>query len=166
MGRLEAGIALNIEKLYPGTFVQQIVNEILPQANHKNIDLNLTNNLKGDETITADHALIQQALINLIDNALKYTGMGGKVDIILNDKERLIEFEIKDTGIGVAPIDLPRLFDKFYRSNRRESYKHQGTGLGLAIVKSIVERHNGRVWVESKLGRGSSFFFEIPKSQT
>ncbi|HZK60864.1 MAG TPA: ATP-binding protein, partial [Anaerovoracaceae bacterium] len=85
--------------------------------------------------------------------------------IILSEKEKLIEFEIKDSGIGVAPIDLPRLFDKFYRSNRRESYKHQGTGLGLAIVKSIVERHGGRVWVESRLGRGSSFFFEIPKNR-
>ncbi len=166
MGRLEAGIALNIEKLYPGTIVQQAVNDLLPLANHKNIELKFINNLKGDETITADPALIQQAVINLVDNALKYTGMGGKAEIILNENENLIEFEIKDLGIGVAPIDLPRLFDKFYRSNRRESYKHQGTGLGLAIVKSIVERHNGRVWVESKLGRGSSFFFEIPKTQS
>jgi PAS domain S-box-containing protein len=163
MGRLEAGIALNIEEINPIKLTQQIVNDQLAQANHKNIQLNFMNQLKGDEIIFADPALIQQAVINLVDNALKYTPMGGEVTIILREKDKLIEFEIKDSGIGVAPIDLPRLFDKFYRSNRRESYKHQGTGLGLAIVKSIVERHNGRVWVESKLGRGSSFFFEIPK---
>ena len=165
MGRLEAGIALNIEEINPTKLTQQIVNDQLTQAAHKNIKLNFLSNLEGDEIIQADPALIQQAIINLVDNALKYTPMGGEVSIILSEKEKLIEFEIKDSGIGVAPIDLPRLFDKFYRSNRRESYKHQGTGLGLAIVKSIVERHGGRVWVESRLGRGSSFFFEIPKNR-
>lgn len=165
MGRLEAGIALNIEEINPTKLTQQIVNDQLTQAAHKNIQLKFLNNLEEEEIILADPALIQQAIINLVDNAIKYTPMGGEVSIILSEKEELIEFEIKDSGIGVAPIDLPRLFDKFYRSNRRESYKHQGTGLGLAIVKSIVERHGGRVWVESRLGRGSSFFFEIPKNR-
>ncbi len=89
MGRLEAGIALNIEEINPTKLTQQIVNDQLPQAAHKNIQLNFLNNLKGDEIILADPALIQQAVINLVDNALKYTPMGGEVSIILSEKEKL-----------------------------------------------------------------------------
>jgi two-component system NtrC family sensor kinase len=74
-------------------------------------------------------------------------------------------FEITDNGIGIAPIDLPHLFEKFYRSGRREAYNQRGTGLGLAIVKTIIEKHNGKVWVESKLGRGSSFYLQLPIRQ-
>ena len=77
-------------------------------------------------------------------------------------KTSSVVFEVNDTGIGIAPLDLPRLFEKFYRSGRREAYQQRGTGLGLAIVKSIAERHNGRVWVESQLGKGSTFYLEIP----
>jgi len=71
-----------------------------------------------------------------------------------------------DNGIGIAPLDLPRLFEKFYRSGRREAYQQRGSGLGLAIVKSIVERHNGRAWVDSQLSKGSVFSMEIPLHQS
>ena len=73
--------------------------------------------------------------------------------------------EVRDNGIGIAPLDLPHMFEKFYRSGRREAYQQRGTGLGLAIVKSIAERHGGRVWVESQLGKGSTFYFELPYQQ-
>lgn len=76
-----------------------------------------------------------------------------------------VVFSVADTGIGIAPLDLPHMFEKFYRSNRRESYQQRGSGLGLAIVKSIAERHGGRVWVESFLGKGSTFYLEIPLAQ-
>ena len=79
-------------------------------------------------------------------------------------EDRLV-FEVKDTGIGIAPVDQPRLFEKFYRGVQRESKKTQGSGLGLAIVKSIAERHNGKVWVESQLGKGSTFYLAIPLRQ-
>ena len=80
------------------------------------------------------------------------------------DQDRMI-FEVSDTGIGIAPVDIPRLFEKFYRGGQRGTKKHQGTGLGLAIVKSIAEQHKGQVWVESQLGKGSTFFFAIPFRQ-
>ena len=73
-----------------------------------------------------------------------------------------VVFSVKDNGIGIAPLDLPRLFEKFYRSGRREAHAQKGSGLGLAIVKSIAERHGGKVWVESQLGKGSVFYLEIP----
>jgi signal transduction histidine kinase len=77
-----------------------------------------------------------------------------------------VALEVRDTGIGIAPLDLPHMFEKFYRSGRREAYQQRGTGLGLAIVKSIAERHGGRVWVESQLGKGSAFYFELPYQQS
>jgi signal transduction histidine kinase len=72
---------------------------------------------------------------------------------------------VSDTGIGIAPADQIRLFEKFYRIKRRDTIRIKGTGLGLAIVKSIAERHNGKAWVESKLGEGSTFHLALPKEQ-
>jgi len=72
---------------------------------------------------------------------------------------------VKDSGIGIAPADQRRLFEKFYRIKRRDTIAIKGTGLGLAIVKSIVERHHGRVWVESQLGKGSTFYIALPQAQ-
>jgi signal transduction histidine kinase len=137
--------------------------QLQPQANQKKININFHSSLPAALKVELDPALIQQAIYNLIENGIKYTAIGGNVDIYLRQKpDHQIVFEVHDTGIGISPIDLPRLFDKFYRSGRREAYKERGTGLGLAIVKSITERHNGKVWVESKLGRGSVFYMSLP----
>ena len=115
--------------------------------------------------VEADQALLQQALHNLVENALKYTENGGKVTLSSYVQDDKLILEIKDTGIGIAPVDQPRLFEKFYRGAQRNARKQQGSGLGLAIVKSIAERHGGRVWLESQLGKGSTFFFAIPLRQ-
>jgi signal transduction histidine kinase len=116
--------------------------------------------------IEADRALLQQALYNLVENAIKYTPVNGQVKVKLEMKPSTVILQVIDNGIGIAPLDLPRLFEKFYRSGRRETYQQRGTGLGLAIVKSIAERHNGRVWVDSQLGRGSMFSIEMPLRQS
>ncbi|MGB9897109.1 sensor histidine kinase, partial [Thermanaerothrix sp.] len=112
--------------------------------------------------LRADPDLLKQALFNLVDNAVKYTRLQGEVSVITTYNNGYITFAVRDNGIGIAPLDLPRLFEKFYRSGRREAYEQRGTGLGLAIVKSIVERHHGRIWVESQLGKGSVFYVELP----
>ena len=80
-------------------------------------------------------------------------------------EERII-FEVRDNGIGIAPADQQRIFEKFFRATRRGFQHDRGTGLGLTIVKSIAEHHGGRVWLESQLGRGSVFYLEIPINQT
>jgi signal transduction histidine kinase len=115
--------------------------------------------------IEADRALIQQGIYNLVENAVKYTPVGGQVKVHLAGRPRTILIEVHDSGIGIAPLDLPHLFEKFYRSGRREAHQQRGTGLGLAIVKSIAERHGGRVWVDSQLGKGSVFSMEVPCEQ-
>jgi PAS domain S-box-containing protein len=161
LGRIEAGIDLRVELTNACEVVEQVIGSLMPQATQKNLQL-LSEGLSNKVMLEADPALLHQALYNLVENAIKYTPVGGQVRVRLNADDNKVIFEVQDTGIGVAPLDLPRLFEKFYRSGRREAYQQRGTGLGLAIVKSIAERHGGRVWVESQLGKGSSFFMEIP----
>lgn len=166
LGRIEAGIGLNVESVYPASIIEQVISQLQPQATQKNIKLSYHSEMLNDAKIEVDNALITQALFNLVENGIKYSSVNGKVEVFLAEKGDNILFEIQDHGVGIAPIDLPHLFDKFYRSGQRDSIRQRGTGLGLAIVKSIVDRHRGRIWVESKLGRGSSFFVELPKSQS
>jgi signal transduction histidine kinase len=109
--------------------------------------------------------LLQQAVYNLVENALKYTPQGGAVTVHLQCAADTLTFAIQDSGIGIPKSDLTRLFEKFYRGTNREALAQRGTGLGLAIVRSIAERHGGKVWVDSELGHGSTFFLLIPLTQ-
>jgi len=88
------------------------------------------------------------------------------VTIHLQTDPSVLTFAVQDTGIGIPKSDLPRLFEKFYRGTNREALVQRGTGLGLAIVRSIAERHGGKVWVESELGKGSVFYLQIPLVQS
>jgi signal transduction histidine kinase len=113
----------------------------------------------------ADQDLLQQALYNLIDNAIKYTDPGGNISISLEVDSDKVLYKVEDNGIGISPADQQNLFEKFFRVSSRGGLEEGGSGLGLAIVKSIAERHGGQVRVESQLGTGSTFFFEIPLHQ-
>jgi len=166
LGRIDAGIGLQIEKVVLQQVVDDVINALQAQAIQKEIQLSQV--ASSDEAlavIEADRALVRQGLYNLVENAIKYTPVKGQVKVRMEVKPSTVVLQVVDTGIGIAPLDLPRLFEKFYRSGRREAYQQRGTGLGLAIVKSISERHNGRVWVESQLGRGSVFSLELPIHQ-
>ncbi len=165
LGRIEAGIGLQIEKVMVSQVVDEVLNALQLQATQKQIELEKEWQSTAPVIVEGDRALLQQALYNLVENAIKYTPSGGKVSIRLEERSESLVLKVVDTGIGIAPLDLPRLFEKFYRSGRRESYQQRGSGLGLAIVKSIVERHHGRVWVESQLGKGSTFSVELPLRQ-
>lgn len=165
LGRIETGIGLRSEKVLLNEIVDQVMTSLQPQAVQNNITLVLDTADLQPIVVNADPALLQQAFYNLIENAVKYTHTNGHVRVRLTRRSNGVLFEVNDDGIGIAPLDLPRLFEKFYRSGRREAYQQRGTGLGLAIVKSIAERHKGRVWVESQLGKGSTFYFEIPETR-
>jgi signal transduction histidine kinase len=115
--------------------------------------------------LSADQALLQQAVYNLVENALKYTPEGGEVTIHLQTDGSALIFAVQDSGIGIPEGDMVRLFEKFYRGTNREALTKRGTGLGLAIVKSIAERHGGKVWAESELGKGSTFYLQVPVTQ-
>ena len=162
LGRIDAGIGLQIERVLAQEVIEGVLASLQPQATQKNLQLNQEGLDQPPVFLEVDRALLQQAVYNLVENAIKYTPTGGQVRVKLVTQANHVVFEVQDTGIGIAPLDLPRLFERFYRSTRREAHAQRGTGLGLAIVKSIADRHEGRVWVESQLGKGSVFFLEIP----
>ena len=108
---------------------------------------------------------MKQLWTNLISNAIKYTEPGGVVKVSLVQNPNYVVGTVQDTGIGIAPEDIPHVFDEFYRAENAKAIERQGTGLGLPIVKRIVETYGGRIWVESELGRGSKFTFVLPKSE-
>ena len=113
--------------------------------------------------ILADEARLSQILINLLDNAIKYTKDGGDVTVSARPKDKYVQIDISDTGIGIPEEDIPRIFERFYRVDKARSRELGGTGLGLSIVKHIVQAHGGEVWVKSVVGQGSTFSFIIPK---
>ena len=111
---------------------------------------------------SADRRQVEQALTNLLDNALKYTPEGGRVTLALEEEGGEIHFLVRDTGIGISQEHLPRIFERFYRVDRNRSREMGGTGLGLAIVKHVAQSHKGRVEVDSKPGEGSVFRLILP----
>jgi PAS domain S-box-containing protein len=162
LGRIEAGVGLKLEKIAPAEILERVTGLLQLQAAQKNIQFEVNLPEGQIPVITADSALLQQALYNLVENAIKYTPLAGQVKVGMQARTNTILFTIHDTGIGIAPLDQPRLFEKFYRGGQREALQQRGTGLGLAIVKSIAEKHGGKVWLESQLGKGSTFYLEIP----
>jgi signal transduction histidine kinase len=101
--------------------------------------------------------------VNILANAVKYTPCNGKIDIRVNDKGNTILIQIKDTGIGIPNDELPKIFEEFFRASNAKEIEKDGTGLGLSIAKQVIERHNGKIWVESEKGKGSTFSIELPK---
>jgi two-component system, OmpR family, phosphate regulon sensor histidine kinase PhoR len=118
----------------------------------------------GATTVTGDRDDLEQLVQNLVQNAIKYGRPGGKVDIALHQQGAQICLTVTDDGIGIAPENVPRLTERFYRVNAKQSRERGGTGLGLAIVKHIVNRHRGSLDVTSKLGEGSEFKVKLPAS--
>lgn len=120
--------------------------------------------LPASTLIMADRDLLGQAVVNLLDNAIKYTPSKGKVTVSFENLEKEIRLHISDTGVGIPEKDLYRIFERFYRVDKDRSRELGGTGLGLSIVKHIILAHGGKMWVESELGKGSIFHFSLPKS--
>lgn len=161
LNRIEAGVGLARETCQLNELVNSAVANFRNNAANKNIALSLQ--LADDlPTISGDKTLLRQAISNLVDNAIKYTAAGGRVKIVSESRDMNVVVSVQDTGIGIAPSDQARLFEKFFRVKQRDTIGIKGSGLGLAIVKSIVERHGGRIWVESRLGQGSSFYMALP----
>ena len=165
LGRIDFGVGLQVEQVPILDIVERVTSSLQLLATQKKISLGVEIPHDLPHAVEADQALLHQAVYNLVENALKYTPEGGVVTIHLECTPATLTFAIEDSGIGIPKSDLPRLFEKFYRGTNREALAQRGTGLGLAIVKSIAERHGGKVWVESELGKGSTFFLLIPLVQ-
>jgi signal transduction histidine kinase len=165
LGRIEAGVGLQLEKISLAEILDKVTSTLQAAAAEKDVQLLVDTSGAESSTIEADPALLHQAVYNLVENAIKYTPSSGKVYVRIDIEVDFVVIKVQDTGIGIIPGDIPRLFEKFYRSAQREARQQKGTGLGLAIVHSIAERHGGKVWVESQSGKGSTFFLQIPWRQ-
>lgn len=158
-GKLELQIApVRLERLCDTsiTFIKQ-------QARKKNITLT-TKIFSDPEPVFLDERRMRQVLINLLSNAVKFTNDDGNItlEVSLDKTKQEINFSVTDTGIGIAPSDIKKLFEAFVQIDSSLSRRHDGTGLGLALVRRIVEMHGGQVSVESKVGKGSKFKVTIP----
>ncbi|HBG45388.1 MAG TPA: PAS domain-containing sensor histidine kinase [Deltaproteobacteria bacterium] len=144
--------------------MKELVHTIIPgfekQARDKGIAISSAIPEKLPKAL-GDHDRIEQVLVNLLDNAIKYTHSGGAVSVSAESDNGSVRIEVKDTGIGIPAADIPRIFERFYRVDKARSRELGGTGLGLAIVKHIIQGHNGKLHVESRPGKGSTFSFSI-----
>jgi PAS domain S-box-containing protein len=141
---------------------QQVIERLKPLAEGKGITLK-TEFPGNIVVLQADPMLMQRALGNLLQNAIKYSPSESCVTLTVRDLGEEVQFAVKDQGPGIDPKDLPHLFEVLYRG--KDTVKESGLGLGLAIVKRIVEAHQGRLWVESATGQtGATFFFSLPRS--
>ncbi|MBA4420770.1 MAG: hypothetical protein C0391_06455 [Anaerolinea sp.] len=164
LDRIEAISGLQLEAVQVQGLINKVLGDLHLQAIHKNIDVKNELPEESEIYIQADAALFQQALYNLVDNAIKYSPVGGTVTVACKEKAGTVVIEVTDEGKGIAPLDIPQLFEKFYRSSQREGYAQKPSTMGLAIVKSVAERHGGKVSVISQLGKGSTFYLQVPSS--
>ena len=138
-----------------------VIDELSPRAHERNIAVALE--IPTDlPTVSADVQRLHQVLVNLLDNALKYTPAGSRVTVSAVPSNGFLKVCVADNGSGIAAEHLARIFERFYRVDKARSRELGGTGLGLAIVKHIVQAHGGKVWVESELEHGSRFYFTLP----
>jgi len=162
VSRVETGrIKLKLETLRMEELVADIVEAMRPAAESKGLSLSLE--VRGPiPPLEGDRARLEQVMNNLLSNAIKFTPEGGEVWVRLTREDNQIEVAVADTGIGIAPEEMPHLFGKFFRATSAVERRIGGTGLGLFITKSIVELHGGKIWAESELGKGSTFYFTLP----
>ncbi|MEL7418956.1 MAG: ATP-binding protein, partial [Cyanobacteria bacterium J06555_3] len=156
-------------KLNPQDITKIDIVELLRSLAERNRALAAEKNLEFELEIPAtsheidgDRDLLQQAIHNLLDNALKYTPEGGMVKLKLELKSRRLLITVRDTGVGIPASDLPHIFDRFYRVDKARTRQTGGFGLGLAIAKQIILAHNGKITVESTLEKGTKFQICLP----
>jgi two-component system phosphate regulon sensor histidine kinase PhoR len=163
ISRIESGLVkINKQPQSLMVIIKEALEVISPQAQQKGITLKEQLTPVFYQTL-ADHDMLYQAVLNLLSNAVKYTPEGGTiaVETLVDETKKIVSTRISDTGVGIPPKDLPFVFDKFYRAEANNRMA-KGTGLGLSLVKQIIEGvHKGRIFVESHVGKGSCFGFEM-----
>jgi len=153
---------LKMESLSVSDLVGDVLDFIKEPLNKKKISVSF-DKLSPPLLVYGDRQYLEQVLINILDNAIKYGHESGRIIISATERDqREVEISVKDDGIGIPKEDLLRVFERFYRVDKGRSHELGGTGLGLSIVKHIVQAHGGRIWVESRLGEGSTFYFTLP----
>lgn len=162
---IETGkVVLDPAPISLGAFVHDVSAMFEKDAAKK--DVKLVNQVPPDLSVQADRDRLSQILVNLVDNAVKYTPKGGTVSFLAaKTDDNQIRIAVRDTGQGIPPSDLPRVTERFYRVEKARSREEGGTGLGLAIVKHLVQLHGGTLHIESEYGKGTTIEFLLPAAQ-
>jgi two-component system phosphate regulon sensor histidine kinase PhoR len=164
LSNIELGkVALRLEPTELAEVVESVLSIIQPRADAGRVTLH-AEIAPAAPLVQADRDRLAQILINLVDNAVKYTPEGGDVWVRAVPRPHAVEMEVADTGVGIPPADLPRITERFYRADKARSRALGGTGLGLAIVKHLVLAHGGELRIESEPGKGTTVRFTLPRS--
>lgn len=159
LSKIESGkVPLVLEKIQPMDLISKSINRMRVQAERAGLEL-LEDLEKELPPILVDAGRIEQVMVNLIHNAIKFTPPKGRITVSVKRVENQVIFSIRDTGQGISEKDIPRIFERFYKTDKART--GGGTGLGLSIARHIIEAHGGKIWVESKLGEGSTFYFAL-----
>ena len=161
----EAGqLKLHLEKTDLKEIINAEVTGFQARCQEKSISL-VSEVIDGLPAVNADRDRIRQVLHNLLENALRYTPTKGSIKVKADlDNNRQIAVSVSDSGSGIERADLPFIFEHFYKADKSRQRSYGGAGIGLALVKKYVELHGGQVWVESEVGKGSTFYFTLPAS--
>jgi two-component system phosphate regulon sensor histidine kinase PhoR len=160
LARIESGrVPLQFSPTPPADILAPAVDRLALQAERARLALSL--DCPGQlPNVLADKTRLEQVTVNLLHNAIKFTPAGGQIVVGAYQQGDQIVFFVRDTGIGIPSVDLPRIFERFYKADRARS--GGGTGLGLSIARHLVEAHHGKIWAESEEGKGSTFYFSVP----
>lgn len=161
IGRIEAGMDMDMGVCRLEEITTEVADTLRSEAEAKNqaLTLELAAPLSP---VWGNRLRLGQVVSNLLGNAIKYTPEGGRITVRAFEEDGQVVVSVQDTGIGIPPEEQPRIFEKFYRVKSKETEGISGTGLGLSIVKSVLEKHRGRIWLESRPGVGSTFTFILP----
>lgn len=162
ISRLETEMKLSKRYIRINELISEVLNSLSIVAQKKSLNLDFVSDIKDSLQVFCDSEAIKQVMVNLIDNAIKYTNEGGKIIVKITKEDNNVFITVSDTGVGIPEESLPRIFERFYRVDKDRSREIGGSGLGLSIVKHILELHESKISVESKLGKGTTFRFNLP----
>lgn len=164
LARLESGyLRIYQSPVRIGASLERMTSKFSQRAREKNIQLTYASTVQPDTELFVDEDRIEQVVTNLIDNALRHTEENGKVDVRIDDVNERVRITITDSGYGIPKEDLPYVFERFYKADKARTRSKGGTGLGLAIAKNIIDRHEGKIRVDSEIGKGTTFEILLQK---
>ena len=162
ISRIESGkVAMEFKLMPAHSLLENPMDLLQPQIREKQITFHLETGERPIE-IWVDREKMERVLLNLLGNAVKFTPQGGRVTVQISNRREGVQFDVTDTGIGIDAQDIQHLFEEFFRSENAIRQNIKGTGLGLSLAKRIIEAHEGKIWVKSKVGQGSTFSFLLP----
>ncbi len=163
ISKFETGVKMSKRYFQISNVINKTIEGLTALADKKNISLQFDSGISNGISVFGDEERLQQVLVNLIDNAIKYSSKEGIVKISLDVKEKEVIVGIEDNGIGITKKDLPRIFERFYRVDKARSRDVGGSGLGLSIVKHILEAHSSIIKVDSQENKGTKFEFNLKR---